>query len=147
MLQTLKLLLPALLPSWRFFDAIAPSPRIEFSLLQSRTEKSVLWQEFRPRPPCVPASVMLTRMVYNPRWNETLFLVSCAERLTVNPTKHSQLEILNRIKADLAGDGASETTAPYLQYRLHFVSADGEELTKQVTFTSPVYPYSEDTSA
>ena len=35
MLQTVKLLLPALIPSWRFFSTIAPSPRIEFALLDA----------------------------------------------------------------------------------------------------------------
>ena len=30
-----KLLLPALIPSWSFFDVIAPSPRIEYALLRS----------------------------------------------------------------------------------------------------------------
>jgi len=145
MLQILNLILPALIPSWRFFDAIAPSPRIEISLLESRAEKPTVWQEFRPQPPRVTVAAMLKRMVYNPRWNETLFLVSCAERLTANPNEHSQLEILNRIRADF-GRGLSGKPAPaYLQYRLLFVSADGEKLAKQVTFTSPVYPFTEDT--
>jgi len=30
MLRTLQLLLPALIPSWEFFKAVAPSPRIEY---------------------------------------------------------------------------------------------------------------------
>jgi hypothetical protein len=48
MLQTLKLLLPALIPSWRFFDTIAPSPRIEFTLLKTAQDASGAWREFRP---------------------------------------------------------------------------------------------------
>ena len=31
--KTLRLLLPVLIPSWRFFSAIAPSPRVEFVTL------------------------------------------------------------------------------------------------------------------
>ena len=40
MLRTLKLLLPVLIPSWRFFDFIAPSPRIQFSLLKTELKKA-----------------------------------------------------------------------------------------------------------
>jgi len=50
MLQTIKLLLPALMPSWRFFAAIAPSPRIELALLKTAKDVPDVWQEFRPRP-------------------------------------------------------------------------------------------------
>ena len=100
MLQTLKLLLPALIPSWRFFDTIAPSPRIEFALLKTARDASGRWQEFRPRPARLPISTMLKRMFWNPRWNESLFLVSCAERLMESPTEHSSQEILARIEAD-----------------------------------------------
>ena len=35
MRQIIRLLLPALIPSWRFFDVVAPSPRIEFVLLET----------------------------------------------------------------------------------------------------------------
>ena len=34
MFNVLKLLIPALLPSWNFFDYITPSPRIQFTLLK-----------------------------------------------------------------------------------------------------------------
>ena len=50
MLKTLALLLPALIPSWRFFDTITLPPRIEYSLLKTTGELSNRWQEFRPRP-------------------------------------------------------------------------------------------------
>ena len=49
MLHGLKLLLPALIPSWRFFDTIAPSPRIEYALLHD-PHAAAAWREFRPRP-------------------------------------------------------------------------------------------------
>jgi len=37
---------------------------------------------------------MSGRMFWNPSWNESLFLVSCAERLLQNPTPHSEDEIM-----------------------------------------------------
>ncbi len=139
MLQTLKLLLPALIPSWRFFDTIAPSPRIEFALLQSAQDASGRWQEFRPRPARLPIGTMLKRMFWNPRWNESLFLVSCAERLMASPTEHSSQEILTRIKAELERNSIDVKATPYLQFRLVFLSREGSQIQKHVTFNSPIH--------
>lgn len=138
MLKAIKLLLPALIPSWRFFDTIAPSPRIEFTVLKTAQETPDRWQEFRPRPAQLPMSSMLKRLFWNPRWNETLFLVSCAERLMQNPTEHSSQEIMKHIKAELVRDGM---VTPYLQFRLVFVSREGMDLQKHITFISPVQQY------
>lgn len=137
MLQTVKLLLPALIPSWRFFDAIAPSPRIEFALLTTAQEISHDWLEFRPRPARVSILAMFRRMVWNPRWNESLFLVSCAERLMENPTEHSREEIFTRIIAELRRTGRFGEAAPFLQFRLVFISRQGVTLQKDVTYISP----------
>lgn len=136
MLRTLTLLLPALMPSWRFFDIIAPSPRIEFALLTTADETPEHWQEFRPRPARLSLATMLKRMLWNPHWNESLFLVSCAERLEEHPTAHSEQEILSRMKRDVRHHPA----APYLQFRLVFLSRAGTEIQKEVTYLSPIYP-------
>lgn len=122
MLRPFTLLLPALIPSWRFFDVIAPSPRIEYALLPGETAPGD-WREFRPRPERVSLAAMLGRLVWNPRWNETLFLVSCAERLVDEPTAHSEDEIFRRIAADLA-----DAPEPWLTFRLVFVHRDIREV-------------------
>ncbi len=139
MLQTLKLLLPALIPSWRFFDTIAPSPRIEFTLLKTELDASGRWQEFRPRPARLPIGSMLKRLFWNPRWNESLFLVSCAERLMASPTEHSSQEILNRIEAELQRKSIDVSATPYLQFRLVFLSREGAQLQRHITFISPIH--------
>lgn len=131
MLPTLKLLLPALIPSWRFFDVIAPSPRIEFTVLKSADDVASYWQEFRPRPAHVTIGSMIKRLFWNPQWNESLFLVSCAERMIENPTDHSYQEILKRIQ--------TEIKAPYLQFRLVFIRREGEVLQKETLFMSSVH--------
>lgn len=138
-LQTLKLFIPALIPSWRFFDTIAPSPRIEFTLLKTAQEAPDDWREFRPRPAHLPISSILKRMFWNPRWNESLFLVSCAERLMANPTQHSSQEILKRIRVELERNAIDATATPYLRFRLVFVSRDGTQLQKDIAFISPVH--------
>lgn len=51
-------------------------------------------------------------------------------------SEHAQQEIFNRIKADLA---RNSITASYLQFRLVFVSREGETLQKEILFISPVY--------
>jgi len=135
MLQTLKLLLPALIPSWRFFDAVTPSPRLEFMLLKSPQDPVNDWQEFRPRPAQLSLKCALISMFWNPQWNESLFLVSCAERLVNEPTDHSHEEILKRLRREIAYSSAT----PYLQFRLVFVSRAGTQVKKDVWYISPVH--------
>lgn len=134
MLRPLALLLPALIPSWRFFDVIAPSPRIEFATLAS-PDSAAVWQAFRPRPARVALSTMLVRLFWNPRWNESLFLVSCAERLVDQPTQHSQDEIFQRIASDLRDrlEGGPEA-APWLTFRLVFLQRQGVRIVGEERF-------------
>lgn len=134
MLSALKLLLPALIPSWRFFQGVAPSPRIEFTLLEAGQDLSNNWREFRPRPARLSVMEMLKRIFWNPGWNELLFLVSCAERLIQNPTEHSAREISNRIRNAIAPDYEG-----YFQFRLVFINRQGETLEKHVIYMSDVY--------
>lgn len=138
MLQNLKLLLPALIPSWRFFDIIAPSPRIEFTCLKNENDSSKNWHEFRPRPAKLSIKSLFTRIFWNPYWNESLFLVSCAERLICEPTEHSHKEIFERIQADLEQDTGNTAAKPYLQFRLILISKENEGLQKHIVYTSPI---------
>ena len=131
-MNPLRLLLPALIPSWNFFDVIAPSPRIEYALTADRDDTPTEWHAFRPRPQNVSVPTMLSRLVWNPRWNETLFVVSCAERLIDNPTDHSQDGIFRRVAADLAQTPEAE----WLSFRLVFLSREGEAIDREVLFQS-----------
>lgn len=135
MLRTLQLLLPAIVPSWRFFDVIAPSPRIEFRRLRNPDDDGGVWQEFRPRPGHVPIAQMIGRLFWNPRWNESLFLVSCAERLLDEPTDHSRDEIFRRIAAGLAPDGNG-----FLQFRLVVLSRRGDAIARDIAYVCEPRP-------
>lgn len=137
MLRSLSMLLPALIPSWRFFDTVAPSPRIEFTILENGNETQS-WEEFRPRPEAVSVVTMLGRMFWNPHWNEQLFLVSCSERLMNNPTRHSIDEISDRIRHDLAQQGLTGDEQ-HFQFRLVFVAREGAEIERQITYLSPLF--------
>lgn len=133
-MRSLSLLLPALVPSWRFFDTIGPSPRIEYALLSSPDDAPEGWQEFRPRPQRVSPLAMLTRLFWNPRWNETLFLVSCSERLMDHPTPHSEDEIYRRIATDLARGSDAAPPLPWLCFRLVFLVRDIDGLVREERF-------------
>ncbi len=140
MLHILKLLLPAILPSWNFFDIIAPSPRIQYALLNA--DNSILsdWREFKPRPVHVPFRQMLYRMFWNPEWNETLFMMSCAERIMEQPTEHSELEILQRIQKELRQDVLNNNlnNVSNLQFRLELIQRQGDKIEKTICFYSRV---------
>lgn len=138
MIRVLKLLLPALIPSWRFFDVIAPSPRIQYALLNAKDEEPSEWREFRPRPERVSFLQMLMRMLWNPLWNESLFMVSCAERLLEQPTLHSEDEILKRIEAQLKGDKAHDVNGVHLQFRLLVVRREGSQILQEPVFQSRI---------
>jgi hypothetical protein len=148
LLQPLKLLLPAIIPSWNFFDIITASPRIQFILLQTKNEKHTEkdWQEFRPRPATLSFIQMLQRMLWNPQWNEALFLVSCAERI-MDPSmqdkiQHSENEILKRIENELRHNSAPSPVTTYLQFRLLYVRRHAADLQQEVTFYSRIHKLS-----
>lgn len=136
--QTLQLLLPAIIPSWRFFDEIAPSPRIEFAILTDEEDDVANWQEFRPRPEYLSVVEMFKRMLWNPDWNHNLYLVSCSERLMSNPTDHSTEQIFAAIQSDLKGAPKATLHGGFIQFRLVFLYRQEEEVERHVTFMSPV---------
>ena len=136
MIQTLKLLLPALIPSWNFFDVIADSPRIEYTLRAAPEDDDSAWLEFRPRPERIGVPAMVGRLFWNARWNETLFAISCAERLMEAPTEHSQNEIFRRIAADLADRPAGA----WLRFRIALLSEREGAIAREIAFISDARP-------
>lgn len=136
MIQTLKLLLPALIPSWNFFDVIADSPRIEYTLRAAREDGDSAWLEFRPRPERIGVPAMVGRLFWNAQWNETLFVISCAERLMEAPTEHSQNEIFRRIAADLA----DRPVGAWLRFRIALLSEREGAIEREIAFISDARP-------
>ncbi len=121
MLAVIKLLLPALTPSWRFFDSIGPSPRIEYV-----PPNAIDWRAFRPRPAIVAWRQMWRRLFWNPDCNESLFLTSCAERLLESPNSQS----IREIEARLAD-------APWRQWRIVLTTRDETRLVREIAYLSP----------
>lgn len=144
----LRLLLPAIIPSWRFFDAVTASPRLDYALLTTPDEAVMLWREFRPRPATLGLATMLRRLFWNAQWNENLYLVSLSERLmsatTAQTEDHSQRELLLRVARHLLLHRVCDERA-YLQLRLRFVRRPGpaDVVEEQVVYLSPVCPMAE----
>jgi hypothetical protein len=136
----LRLLLPAVIPSWRFFDAVSASPRVEYLLSTPSGEPIGEWREARPRPPSLSWPAMLRRMFWNPAWNESLYLVSLSERLLIatDPAtvRHSQGELFLRVAGDLHRCGLADA-AMHLQLRICLQArGDGEDVESEVAYLS-----------
>lgn len=98
-LDALSRLLPALLPSWKFFDTIGPSPRVDYALLAATQPLADAdWHEFRPRPARLGLPQMLLRLCWNPVGNETLYVVRCAERLLEGERGFVEAELRRRLE-------------------------------------------------
>ncbi len=135
MLETLKLVLPIFIPSWQFFKEIAPSPRIEFTLLKTEQDEAK-WQEFKIRPQKNPS--LLKSIFYNPCWNEALHIMNCAEQLIVSSQDFYAEEILKYIKTELKLKQPDLEATPYLQFRLLFTSRDQKDLREDLLYSSEI---------
>lgn len=132
MFRVILLLLPALIPSWRFFREVAPSPRIDYRLDGGD------WRRLCPRPARLSLVEVLVRLVWNPRRNEELYLVTLSERLAEAPTRHS-IDEINRRTARLVGAQVNES----LQFRLTFLAREGQDVVTYELYRSDPVPVTE----
>ncbi|MGC1503701.1 MAG: hypothetical protein WA782_06120 [Sulfitobacter sp.] len=139
MFKTVSLILPVLIPSWRFFKSVEPSPRVQWALLEAGSTGEPAWQDFQPRPTVVPVSQMIRRLFWNPAWNDALFVVSCAERIALEPTDHSISEIQRRILRDIRRINPNAQDA-LVQFRLVFVHENAAGMVRDEVFRSDPIP-------
>lgn len=132
MLKTLSLILPVVLPSWRFFKTIEPSARVQWTT----ADTSDCWHVFRPRPTKASITSMLVRLLWNPQWNETLYVLSCVERQYLAPNDHSIAQIRMRVAQDILHSGAAPAGARFW-FRLVFVQRVGGQLIEDIVYVSP----------
>lgn len=131
------LFLPIIIPSWRFFDVIAPSPRIEICTLSKANVATTNWQIFKPKPEHLTFSQMLKRLFFNPHGNEDLYLVSLAERLAGGDCAHSEQEIVSLIRPAHPHDDKNS----HFQFRLVFITRESDELQKHILWTSAPHTF------
>lgn len=130
-------LLPALMPSWRFFDRIGPAPRIQYAFVHAADRSSPEWRDLRPRPARLRLSAMLGRLFWNPDGNEALYLVSCAERLLDSPSalhaNHLCARVSERVRRNHSAPIGPGTS---LCVRIIETRREGDRLLDEVRFVS-----------
>lgn len=92
-MRLVRLLLPVLVPFWRFFDVITASPRIDYGWSGAASDEPSHWHPYRPPPARLAAFEQLRRLVWNPRRNEDLYLVSCGDRVVHGGDEFALAEI------------------------------------------------------
>lgn len=105
--------------------------------MQSENDSPESWQEFRPQPVRVSLLEGMRRLLWNPHWNEKLYINSCAERLFEDYSPMREQEIMRRIMRALqSGEIAREAGAQYLQYRISAVMREGGQVVQPLVFVS-----------
>ncbi len=125
----LRWLLPALFPSWRFFDVIGPSPRIELRYWQGQG-RSEEWRELLPPPRRLRPHQVAARLLWNPARNEALFFTRCAERVLEGESAKPLALIEQKIRASLP-PGATA-----FQFRILVLTPAGNRLGREIVFES-----------
>ncbi|RYY75525.1 MAG: hypothetical protein EOO52_09020 [Gammaproteobacteria bacterium] len=133
----LKIFLPVLFPSWRFFSSIGPSPRIHIAFSNNENDEPTHWREFRPLPRKISFREGIFHLFHNPRWNETLYINSCAERLFEVYSELREQEIMYRIlEAIKSEEIIPNTDSTYVKFRISAVIREAQIITQPVTFVS-----------
>ena len=151
-----RLLGPVLIPSWRFFDVVAPSPRLEYAIADSAGAAFAQWHVLPLLVANVSLRQMLWRLFYNAQRNDALFLVSCCERVleqadtAVDTAPHddsslaarAQQEILRRATRHAQQTGRLPTHGAvqhWLRFRILEVRRVEDDLHTELAFSSAAF--------
>ena len=124
----LRLLLPVLFPSWRFFKDVGPCSVLEYRVFRAQGPSE--WYGAAPRPARLSVWDIVRRLFWNAQWNDHLFLVSCCDRLIVAPTPFAGREIGARLLPRVGAD------AQALQFRILLRARVGSEVETIVAYES-----------
>jgi hypothetical protein len=133
----LKLLLPILFPSWRFFSSIGPSPRIEVGFAADKNSTPQEWLQFRPLPKRINFTLGLQQLFHNPSWNERLYINTCAEHLFESYSEFREREIGQRlVAAALRKEIVVDGEFHYLVFRIRALEFEAGQVRDDVVFVS-----------
>lgn len=138
MLRIIHLLLPALIPSWRFFQTIDASPRVQYRVFDA-TGLASCWRDFEVKPSRLSMSQYIGRLFWNHRRAQALYVVSLAERLIEAPSPHSVAAIRGRIFRNLLGDKCRSGN-DLMQFRVMTVSRRNTSLCFDLAFQDDPVP-------
>jgi hypothetical protein len=133
----LKLFLPILFPSWRFFSSIGPLPRIEVGFVADRNSEPHMWLPFRPLPKRINFNLGLQQLFHNPLWNERLYINTCAEHLFEGYSEFREREIGQRlVEAALNQEMVVGSEFYYLVFRIRALESEAGQVRDEVVFVS-----------
>lgn len=125
----IKLFLPVLFPSWRFFSSIGPSPRIDIGFVAESNESPDEWVTYQVAQHFTLQRFTLRniiiRLFHNPHWNEQLFINTCAERLFEGGDEFYIDEIAGRLLANIASNSiVVPANAKFMLFRLRAIYSE-----------------------
>ncbi len=133
----LKLILPILFPSWRFFSSVGPSPSIEVGFAADKNSEPQEWLPFRPLPKRINFTLGLQQLFHNPLWNERLYINTCAEHLFEGYAEFRELEIGRRlVVAVLNKEIVVDAESEYLVFRIRALESEAGQVCDDVVFVS-----------
>lgn len=140
----IKLLLPILFPSWRFFSSIGPSPRIEVGFIEDKNSAPKKWLPFRPLPKRINFALGIQQLFHNPSWNERLYINTCAEHLFEDYSEFREREIGRRLVSTLSKEMAAVLNKKmvvggefqYLVFRIRALEFEAGKVRDDVVFVS-----------
>lgn len=133
----LKLLLPILFPSWRFFSSIGPSPRIEVGFIVDTNSVPQDWLLFRPLPKKLNFLLGIQQLFHNPLWNERLYINTCAEHLFEGYSEFREREVGQRlVSAALNKEITVDGEFHYLVFRIRAIEFEAGQVLDEVVFIS-----------
>ena len=133
----LKLFLPILFPSWRFFSSIGPSPRIEMGFMVDKNSVPQQWLPFRLLPKKINFILGLQQLFHNPLWNERLYINTCAEHLFESYSEFHEKEIgVRLVSAVLNKEIIASDEAQYLVFRIRAIETEAGQVRDDVVFVS-----------
>ena len=133
--KTVFLLLPAVIPSWRFFDEIAPSPRLEYAVFDDMDKETYNWRELQLNDDKISIIDLIKRLFYNSARNHSLYIMSLSERIAGEDCAHAKKEVLRIVKLKLQQLYGSPE-ARFFRYRLVFKLRVGSKIERHVYFMS-----------
>lgn len=132
----LRLLLPVLIPSWRFFDTVGLAPCIEFTPLAHEHGSPTQWRTFRAKPARRSWHETLLHLVWDPRGNETLYLLGCAERLLESGASSAEREIRDAVAAEIV---ALDPSTRWARFRVRLEGHEADPAAP-IEFESSSFP-------
>ena len=149
--RLLQLLLPVLMPSWRFFDSIGPAPRIDYAVFDEGDAAPRQWRPLALAPLRLSLGSMLVRLPYNAPRNDMLFLISCCERVlddeqALDVRARAHTEILRHVAMhahQTSAIGPHDDATIRLSFRIRQVRREHNALIEEVAYEAGSFTQSQ----